>query len=74
MDRLIQGMLSHLQHIQRSRKGGMGAPNNIYLPQLRVDLVDELAERVSARLVEPSVDVISPGEERDGQNGDSHCG
>lgn len=50
MDTLIRDILLHLQGIQMSRKGSIGAPNNTYLPQLRVDLVDELAERVSARL------------------------
>lgn len=59
MDKLIQDMLQHLQGIQMSRKGG--APNNLYLPQLRVDLVDELADRVAARLATAPTPFVHTG-------------
>ena len=65
MDTLLKDMLSHLRLIQHARKGGMGAPNNTYLPQLRVDLVDALAERVHTRVLCPPVYATRPQEEKD---------
>lgn len=51
MQDLLRDILDHLHNIQRSHKGSIGSINNTYLPQLRVDLVDELEVRVSARLL-----------------------
>ena len=51
MDDLLVDILSHLQSIQASRKGSIGALNNVYLPQLDVNHVDELAVRVLANSI-----------------------
>lgn len=46
VEQALKDILSHLHNIQRSQRGSIGAPNNVYLPQLWVDLLDELAARV----------------------------
>lgn len=51
MGELLKDVLSFLQHIQSARKGSIGTINNAYLPQLSVDNVDKLAERVSGHLL-----------------------
>jgi hypothetical protein len=44
---ILSEMLDLLREIQRSQKSGMGAPDNVYCPHLRIENVDRLAGKVS---------------------------
>ncbi len=39
-----------LRHIRQSRKGGIGAPDNVYLPQLSREWIDKLSEMLEEAL------------------------
>lgn len=47
---LLCKIKAHLYTIRRSRKGSIGSPNNVYLPQLNRKRVDELTALVEERL------------------------
>jgi hypothetical protein len=46
LDTILDEVWDLLKEIQQSRKGGIGAPNNVYLPQLRVTRIDELTKKI----------------------------
>ena len=50
LEQLLKDVLSHLHNIQSSRKGSIGSLNNVYLPQLRVNHINQLTARVKQEL------------------------